>query len=147
MIVFTVLGQPVAKGRPRVTKWGSYTPEKTVNYENLVKFSYLEKYQEKIEGNLSLEVKFYFQTPKSTSKKNKELMELEIIRHNKRPDIDNCIKAITDALNSIAYDDDSQIVEIKASKYYSETPRAIVFIKALDPLVAPTEILNGFKGV
>ena len=42
---FTIPGQPVAKGRPRVGKWGAYTPEKTVNYENLVQFSFLDKYR------------------------------------------------------------------------------------------------------
>lgn len=131
--MFTVQGNPVAKGRPRVGKWGAYTPDKTVNYENLVKFSFLEKYSkgDLLEGDLAIEVKFYFQIPKSTSKKNRELMARNVIRHNKKPDIDNCIKSITDALNSIAYKDDSQIVEVRAYKYYSEDPRAEVYIKEI----------------
>lgn len=33
MRTFIIYGQPVAKGRPRLGKWGTYTPEKTVNYE------------------------------------------------------------------------------------------------------------------
>ena len=41
-IRFTVYGEPIAKGRPRMGKWGAYTPEKTVRYEELVKFSYLQ---------------------------------------------------------------------------------------------------------
>ena len=130
---FIIFGQPVAKGRPRVTKWGTYTPEKTVNYENLVKMSYIETHKDKklLENDLEVIINFYFSIPKSTSKKKKELMLNGEIMHNKRPDIDNCIKSITDALNEIAYKDDNQIVKIQASKFYSDEPRTVVFIKEI----------------
>ena len=130
---FTIMGQPVAKGRPRITKRGSYTPEKTVNYENLVKYSYIDKYKdtEVLESALGIEIKFYFQIPKSTSKKNRELMLKGEILPTKKPDIDNCIKIITDALNTIAYKDDNQIVVVHACKYYSNEPRAEVTIEEL----------------
>lgn len=131
MRTFTILGQPVAKGRPKVTKWGAYTPEKTVNYENLVKWSYIETHSKKnvLEEDLSVDITLYFQIPKSTSKKNKELMLLGKIRPSKKPDIDNCIKSITDALNTIAYKDDNQIIEVHAYKYYSDEPRAEVILE------------------
>ena len=32
-IVFKVEGRPQPKERPRVTKYGTYTPQKTLNYE------------------------------------------------------------------------------------------------------------------
>lgn len=130
---FIIFGNPVAKGRPRLGKGGTYTPEKTVNYENLVKMSYLETYKGKplLEENLEVTINFYFSIPKRTSKKNREKMLNGEIMHNKRPDIDNCIKSITDALNNIAYKDDSQIVKITASKYYSDEPRAVVFLKSI----------------
>lgn len=128
---FTVPGQPVAKGRPRLGKWGTYTPEKTVNYENLVKMSYIETYRREdlLKGDLKVTINFYFSIPKSTSKKKRELMLNGEIMHNKRPDIDNCIKSITDALNEIAYKDDNQIVILKASKFYSDEPRTEVIIE------------------
>lgn len=133
MRIFTIYGQPVAKGRPRLGKWSTYTPDKTVNYENLVKLSYIEEHKGKelLEGDLSIIINFYFSIPKSTSKKNRELMLKGEIRHNKRPDIDNCIKSITDALNNIAYKDDSQIVQVIASKLYSEEPRTEVIIEKI----------------
>ena len=38
---FTIPGEPTGKGRPRMTRTGhTYTPEKTVNYEALVKMAY-----------------------------------------------------------------------------------------------------------
>ena len=130
---FEVMGTPVAKGRPRVTKWGAYTPEKTVNYENLVQFSYLQEYKniEPLEGYLKIEIAFYMPIPKSTSKKNRELMIGWKLLPDKKPDIDNMIKSITDALNELAYQDDKQIVEVHAYKYYSEQPKAVVMINKL----------------
>ena len=130
---FEVIGTPVAKGRPRVTKWGAYTPEKTVNYENLVQFSYLQEYKniEPLEGYLKIEIAFYMPIPKSTSKKNRELMIGWKLLPDKKPDIDNMIKSITDALNELAYQDDKQIVEVHAYKYYSEEPKAVVMINKL----------------
>ena len=131
---FEVMGTPVAKGRPRVTKWGAYTPEKTVNYENLVQFSYLQEHKDKkpMEDYLKVEVAFYMPIPKSTNKKNRSLMIGWKLRPDKKPDIDNMIKSITDALNGICYVDDKQVVEIHAYKFYSEEPKAVVMVSNID---------------
>lgn len=128
---FTAYGQPAAKGRPRLGKWGTYTPDKTVNYENLVKYSYIDEHKDKelIQGYVNIEMKFYMQIPKSTSKKKRDLMLRHGILPDKKPDYDNMAKSITDALNGIAYRDDSQIVEAHIYKYYSEEPRTEVIIK------------------
>ncbi|MBU5424983.1 RusA family crossover junction endodeoxyribonuclease [Tissierella pigra] len=128
---FTVPGPPVAKGRPRLGKYTTYTPEKTVNYENLVQFSYLQKYKntEPMEGYLKIEMIFFMPIPKSTSKKRKELMLQRKILPDKKPDYDNMAKAISDALNNIAYKDDNQIVEAHIYKFYCDEPRAEVFIE------------------
>jgi Holliday junction resolvase RusA-like endonuclease len=49
-------------------------------------------------------------------------------RPTKKPDIDNIEKIIFDALNGIAYNDDSQIVSCWADKFYSTVPRVEVVI-------------------
>jgi len=130
---FIIYGQPVAKGRPRLGKWGTYTPQKTVEYENLIRLSYLEKYKGEslIEDQIKLNISFYFPVPKSVSQKKRQAMLEGKIMHDKRPDIDNCIKSITDALNGLAYKDDNQIVEVHAMKLYDETPRTVVKISTL----------------
>ena len=122
------MGEPVAKARPRVTKFGAYTPQKTVNYENLVKLSFIG---EKLTGQLKMSIKAYFAIPKSVSKKKHKLMIEEKIRPTKKPDCDNVLKIICDALNTIAYDDDKQIVEMEISKFYSENPRVEVEIEEI----------------
>lgn len=127
---FIVPGTPVAKGRPRVTKWGAYTPEKTVNYENLVQFSYIEKYKDvdPLEGYLKIEMYFFMPILESTSKKRKKLMVERKILPDKKPDLDNMMKSIADSLNGIAYKDDKQILEAHIYKFYAEEPRAEVII-------------------
>ena len=133
-VLFTIPGSPVAKGRPRVGKFGAYTPKKTVEYENLVRMAYVQCAPDKppIDGYIRAEILLYFPIPKSTTKKAKAGMEAGTIRPAKKPDCDNCIKSITDALNGIAYKDDSQIVEITCQKYYSSQPRAVVLLSELE---------------
>lgn len=50
------------------------------------------------------------------------------IRPTKKPDFDNIGKVICDALNKIAYRDDSQIVDAQVRKFYSDRPRVVVTI-------------------
>lgn len=129
MYSLTIPGDPVAKARPRVGKFGTFTPQKTKNYETLVKELYFAKHgQTLLEGELKIDLKAYFSIPKSTSKKKRTEMQGGRIRPTKKPDIDNIIKSVTDALNGVAYVDDSQVVEIVAQKYYSDVPRVKIEI-------------------
>lgn len=131
-VEFTIPGVPVAKGRPRVMKNGhSYTPEKTILYENLVKTEYeiqTEGHRFPDDAQLHMSIIAFFPIPKSASKKKKEQMENLDIMPIKRPDTDNIAKGISDALNEIAYKDDSQIVMLTVAKYYANEPRVEVHI-------------------
>jgi Holliday junction resolvase RusA-like endonuclease len=138
MIEFTVLGEPVGKSRPKFSTFNghamAYTPAKTVNYETLVKLSY----QQQCGGNpyekdvaLRAEITAYFPIPKSASMKRKKMMLDGVIRHTKKCDADNLAKACLDALNGIAYYDDSQVSELFVSKQYSDNPRVIIKISEI----------------
>lgn len=132
MIRLIIPGEPVAKGRPRVTKWGVHTPEKTKNYETLVKEIFIiQNHGQPMTGELAIEMKAYFTIPKSVSKKKRAEMIDGSIRPTKKPDIDNLVKSVTDALNTLAYQDDSQIVQATVGKYYSELPRVEIKIYKL----------------
>lgn len=135
-VTFTVPGEPIGKGRPRfVRKTGrSYTPEKTVNYETLVRLSYQQQVDaEPFERDkpLSLKLEIHQQIPNSVSKKKREAMIGKKILPTKRPDIDNVIKSVLDAVNGTAFHDDSQIVKIYAVKYFSEYPEVKVTISEI----------------
>lgn len=133
MIKFTVEGVPVGKARPRVTRNGTYTPKKTRDYENVVKWSCKNKYKgEVLTGPLRLDATFYMYIPKHTSRVRIEKKLNDQILPTKKPDWDNMAKSITDAINKIAYEDDSQIVEAHIYKKFSEDSRAEVKITQID---------------
>lgn len=127
-------GVPVGKGRPKFSTFNghavAYTPQKTVNYETLVKLAFQQSGETAFdkETQLRAEINAYFPIPKSTSKKKREQMERGLILPTKKPDTDNIAKAILDALNGIAYYDDAQICELHVYKFYSSNPRAEVFL-------------------
>ncbi len=130
-------GVPIGKGRPKFSTFNgypkAYTPKNTVNYENLVKLAFHQSGAEPFEKGeqLRAEITAYFPIPKSTSKKKQLEMQSGLIMHTKKPDADNIAKAILDALNGLAYYDDSQVCELGVVKLYGEYPRAEVVIKSL----------------
>jgi len=133
MISFEIPGEPKAKARPRTTKKGiTYTPKKTVEYENWVKECYYITHKKKrLEGQIRACVTAYFKIPKSTSKKKMLLMQDGEIRPTKKPDTDNIAKIVLDSLNDIAYDDDKQVIELIVRKYYASRPRVIVELQEI----------------
>lgn len=125
---FTIPGEPTGKARPRVTKWGTHNTEKTICYENLVKTCYEGPL---LEGYIKMTVQAYYSIPKATSKKKRQQMLDGEILPTKKPDLDNVLKIIADALNKIAYGDDAQIVRATIEKYYDDVPRVEVEINVL----------------
>jgi len=121
-IEFEIPGMAVAKARVRVGKFGAYTPSKTKNYENWVKMCFVQKYKkfEPLQGRLRAKIYVAFPILKNATKKDKLLMLEGIISPAKKPDWDNLGKAVCDALNGLAYRDDSQIVNSQVIKYYSD---------------------------
>jgi len=131
-IKFTVIGEPKAKGRPRFmqTVYGKprvFTPKDTIAYENHVKMAYYNACGElKLNGGVKAFIRAVFPIPKSTSKKKAEEMRSGKIRYTKKIDCDNLAKSVLDALNKIAYDDDSQIDLLLVTKEYGDNPRVEV---------------------
>jgi len=118
---------PVSKQRPRMTRRGrTYTPEKTVNFENEVKIL-SKRYAPKqlLEGPLEVRIWFHLERPKKPKNKDYPL--------NKN-DLDNYIKAVFDALSGVMYINDSQICIIEARKLYAQpptSPRIEIIIESL----------------
>lgn len=122
---FCVSEEPQGKARPRFARTRNgvrtYTPNKTMSYEQRVQLAYRGKYKEEpTEKPVSVYIQANFKIPKSWSKKKKEQVALGVYRPTKKPDADNIAKAVCDALNGIAYKDDSQIVHLVVDKFYSD---------------------------
>ena len=126
---FEIPGAPGSKARHRTVSGHTYTPAKTAAYENLVKICFREQCKDMPhEGQVGIEVVAYFPVPKSASKKRRDLMLAGVLRPKVKPDWDNIGKICSDALNGIAYRDDSQVVDAVVRKWYGERPRVEVKI-------------------
>ena len=72
---------------------------------------------ESIYGAVRLSFIFNMPIPKSYSEKKRQSLIGKY--HTKRPDTSNMIKFTEDCLTGIAFADDSQVVELKATKRYA----------------------------
>lgn len=110
MIKLTFNLEPVAKGRPRMSRSGhAYTPEKTREFEKeLQKQARKQHRGAPLTGALKLVVTYFMRAPKKRVR----------VFPTTKPDLDNLIKP-KDALNGIIWEDDSQIIEIHARKVYA----------------------------
>ena len=130
---FEIPGKIIGKGRPRLNSYTGavYTPTRTKDYENLVMQYFMIKYPKfkQLEGRVSVEIVANFEVPKSTKKQDKILMLEYKINPIKKPDIDNIVKIILDAMNEIAFKDDTQITKLNVEKKYSETESVFVKIE------------------
>jgi Holliday junction resolvase RusA-like endonuclease len=117
-------GPPVPLARPRVTKNGTYDPQREIKdtyFKNLL----LQKGNwKKIEGPIEMVAYFFMPIPASASKKTQE--NLLHKKHTKKPDLSNLIKFVEDVLEGVVFDNDSQIVTIFATKQYSDVPRTCI---------------------
>lgn len=133
MYEFEVPGKITGKARPRVnTETGrAYTPTNTKDYEILVKQYFKIKYPryEMLQGRVKVKIIAYFLIPKSTSQKQQKLMIEDELSPTKKPDIDNIIKIVLDALNKMAFKDDSQITKIDIEKKYSLEEKVYIKIE------------------
>ena len=128
---FEVPGKIVGKGRPRINTYTgiTYTPTTTKDYETLIQQYFLIKYPRyiPIKNRVKVEIVAYMGIPKSTPKKDIEKMLNNTISPTKKPDIDNIVKAILDALNKFAYYDDNLVCKIDVEKKYNATEK--IYIK------------------
>lgn len=126
---FEINEKPIGKERPRVnTKTGKvYTPTKTSNFEDKVKWAFKSKYNIETEpstNEFSVKLVFEFEPAKSLSNKKKE--NLYGKGYNHKPDIDNLSKSILDSLNGIVYKDDAQVTILLAVKEYATENKILV---------------------
>ncbi len=117
--------RPKAAPRPRVTRNGTYNPIAYTNYKKAIALIAKTKFDKK-DTALKMHIEFFFKIPKSWSKVKKE----SIPHHTSVPDVDNLIKGIKDALNGVAYNDDSQVISVFARKQYGDEDS--IFVEVLE---------------
>lgn len=123
----TVEGKIKGKARPRVFNGHAMTPQDTVTYENWVKVCYQNAGGKLLEGPVRAKIDIYHKVPKSYTKKRVKAIRDGLDYPQKKPDADNVAKIILDSLNKIAFDDDSQVVELLVNKLWTEEPERVEF--------------------
>ena len=75
-----------------------------------------------------VDVVFYMPIAQSLSGIKKRQMANGVIAHTTKPDVDNLLKLVLDCLNDLVIEDDSQIVELRGKKIYSNKPGTLIRI-------------------
>lgn len=128
-IEFTIYGNPIPKARARTVRLKNgmtttYTPKKTESWEDMIRLQILKHKPEKlIDGAMALKATFFLQRGKSIPKK-REYPET-------KPDLDNLLKCLTDAMEGIIYTNDSRIVDEAVGKRYGDPPRVEVYLEEI----------------
>lgn len=116
---------PVPKARARITEHGAYTPEATVIAEGQIKLAWRQQNSGRrfsVDAALQMTVTAVLARPKRAPRRQYP---------NVRPDADNYLKLVSDALNEEAYADDGQIVDARCIKRYvqqGEVPHIVIDI-------------------
>lgn len=125
--MIVVEGTIKGKARPRVFNGHATTPKDTVTYENWVRLCFQQQDGRHINGPVKAVINVYHKIPKSYTKKRIKAIREGLEYPQKKPDADNIAKIILDSLNKIAYDDDSQVVELAVNKLWTEELERVEF--------------------
>ncbi len=128
----TIPGNPIAKKRPRFARRGKFVV--TYNDQETEEGRFILDLRQQwmaapITGPVKLGLDFIMSIPKSTSKKDRALMELGELKHTRKPDVDNLVKFVKDCCNQMVWVDDSQVYWLIAHKYYGLYPKTIIEIE------------------
>lgn len=127
MIEIFIPIEPVAQGRPKFRRYanfvGTYDPGKSKSYKKeiieFVQGKGLTPFAKDLP--LILTVRFLLSKPKSVKRVHPVV----------KPDLDNLLKAVKDALKGLAWHDDSQVCQSSESKEYSQSPGIWIGVREL----------------
>lgn len=128
-MLIEIPGKPIALQRHRHHAGGTFDPQKREKefYAVYVQSTFREP---PLEEALAVQIDYIYVPPKSWSKKKKEaaMGAMKI----STPDLSNLVKFTEDALNGVLWEDDKQIVALKASKCYGECEKTILKVEKVD---------------
>lgn len=124
-VEFFIAGIPKAQPRVKAFRRGNhagvYTPDSAESWKQAVRLEAIANAPESILANpIRLQLEFFMPRPKSHLGKDGLPKPKSPVFHPKKPDLDNLIKAVTDAITDTqrVWLDDSQVYQITASKIY-----------------------------
>jgi Holliday junction resolvase RusA-like endonuclease len=137
MIRFHVPGEPKAQPRVKARAVGGiahiYTPPTADGWKSAVRgLARCEYRGPPSRCAFRLKIEFVFARPRShfgTGRNADVLKRTAREHHTQKPDLDNCEKAILDALNGVIWRDDAQIVDLHTTKRWGERDGAWIEVE------------------
>ena len=127
-------GPPIAKARPRFGRRHTYTPARTLSFAH--DFGWAAKAamagRKPFTGAVKIIARFELPIPTSWSARKRADAITGEIHPTAKPDLDNFLKAVLDAINGIIVGDDVQVTEIRAKKIYGLAPKTVLTIEQAD---------------
>ena len=132
-IYFQIPGQPVPWARARTKGTVHFTPKKQRLEKGAIQYHAKAAMGNKplFSGPLHLAVQFVYSHPKSWTEAKKRKPESRW--KTSRPDADNLLKLVKDALNGVVYHDDAQVTFTEVRKLYGEMTGTFVTVEPLIP--------------
>ena len=136
-LTISLIGAPQGKGRARAFVRGGhighYTPEKTVTYEGMIRTAAMQELGDRppLDEPVEFVLRAIFPVPASWSERKRQQAITGDIKPGKKPDLDNIAKAWNDALNGVAYRDDSLICRMTLEKRYGPQALVVVTVKPI----------------
>src|SRR5271165_3049173 len=149
-VKIVLLGQPVPWARTRSSKEGvRFTPTKQRNNAATLRRAaqdamFIGGYQAVLRPILdepvSIDIIAEVAIPASWSNRKRNRAIIGELRPSGRPDLDNILKQIGDALNGVVFRDDASIVEVRARKVYGLQPKLVITVAPMGALDAPSAL-------
>lgn len=146
-ITLTILGEPIAKKRPRFVRRGKFVGTYNCQETEEGKFKWeifrqLPPGWSALKYPIKITTTFYLRRPKNhygTGKNSTQLKKSAPANHSSAPDLDNLQKMVYDCFNQVVWVDDSLVCEANARKEYSENPRTEIIVVEVDEYGERTE--------
>jgi Holliday junction resolvase RusA-like endonuclease len=120
VVAFAVDGEPRSKQRPRVTRYGTYTPKETLEAEAKILAAWISQEEPIFTHQVVIDINFFNAT-------------------KRRRDIDNMGKLVLDALNAHAFFDDFHVVGLNLKKTFTSKARARTEVRITEVISWPYE--------
>lgn len=113
-MTITIPGKPYPLRRPRRAKnGGMFDPVENREAKKLIGMIARQQVKQPYAGPVEVHCLFKFARPKSHSKTNPPPY------HQTKPDVDNLVKTVLDAMSWIVWEDDKQVVSLSAAKVWT----------------------------
>lgn len=139
-VEFTIPGRPIpwartggGKGARQSGPSTRFTPEKQREAMRALGLTWKALRERKLSGPLKLEILCVYAIPAGWPRVKREAAQRGMVWHTAKPDWDNLGKLVSDALNQVAFDDDSQIAMCTVAKRHGSPERTVIRLTELKP--------------